>query len=62
MSIEILLKKQNRDGGWPYVRGGSWTEPTVYAVLALLGILLGALTLIIVYLQRALGISDKVER
>src|SRR5437016_2570240 len=37
MSIEILVNKQNRDGGWPYVRGGSWTEPTVYAVLALLG-------------------------
>jgi hypothetical protein len=37
MSIEILLNKQNRDGGWPYVQGVSWTEPTVYAVLALLG-------------------------
>jgi hypothetical protein len=36
MSIELLLSKQNRDGGWPYVRGVSWTEPTVYAVLALL--------------------------
>jgi len=36
MSIELLLSKQNRDGGWPYFRGGSWTEPTVYAVLALL--------------------------
>lgn len=36
MSIDSLLGKQNLDGGWPYVRGGSWTEPTVYAVMALL--------------------------
>jgi len=36
MAIEFLLSKQNPDGGWPYIRGGSWTEPTVYAVLALL--------------------------
>ncbi len=36
MSINILVTKQNRDGGWAYVRGASWTEPTVYAVLALL--------------------------
>jgi Squalene-hopene cyclase C-terminal domain len=35
MAIEFLLKEQNPDGGWPYMRGGSWTEPTVYAVLAL---------------------------
>jgi hypothetical protein len=36
MSIEILAGKQNPDGGWPYVRGVSWTEPTSYAVLAML--------------------------
>jgi hypothetical protein len=36
MSIGIVVSKQNADGGWPYVRGTSWTEPTVYAVLALL--------------------------
>jgi hypothetical protein len=36
MSIATLISKQNQDGGWAYVRGGSWTEPTVYAILALL--------------------------
>jgi hypothetical protein len=36
MSIQLLLSKQNRDGGWPYLRGSSWTEPTVYAILAML--------------------------
>lgn len=36
MSIGIVVSKQNADGGWPYVRGTSWTEPTVYAILALL--------------------------
>jgi hypothetical protein len=36
MSIENLLSKQNSDGGWPYIRGTSWTEPTVYATMAAL--------------------------
>jgi len=36
MSIELLVSRQNADGGWSYARGVSWTEPTVYAILALL--------------------------
>ncbi len=35
MSIDALIHQQNADGGWPYHRGTSWTEPTVYAVMAL---------------------------
>jgi len=38
MSVEFLVSKQNPDGGWPYIRGSSWMEPTAYSVLALLAV------------------------